>query len=136
MEEENRYSLSKPTVVIMVTVALFYDFVQAIISLLHIIPALGNLMAAIATALLSAVAWLTFYFWFKLHGIHFNTAKRALTMGSGFIIELIPVLNILPGWTLAVILVILTTKVPAINKIENAGRVASGSKPNIAPKAN
>lgn len=102
------------TATLMISVAFFYDLVQALFDLLHFIPVVGNVIATIVTALLSVVAWLTFYVWFKMHGVHFHTAKRAITMGAGFLIELIPILNILPVWTLAVVLIFLTARMPKI----------------------
>lgn len=115
--------INNVTATLMVSVALFYDLVQALFDLLHIIPVVGNVIATVVTALLSVVAWLTFYVWFKMHGVHFHTAKRAVTMGAGFLIELIPVLNILPAWTLAVILIFMTARMPKIVQT-----VASGAK--------
>lgn len=125
-EETNKYKLSATTMALIGSVALFYDLVQALFDLLHFIPFLGNLLASVFTAIISVIAWMTFYFWFKLHGIHFNTAKRALTLGGGFLIELIPVLNILPAWTLAVVLIFLTTKVPIIKKVSDVGQATKG----------
>lgn len=83
----------------MISTALFFDAWQALIQL---IPGLGQIFAS----LVAMFAFMTFWFWFRLHGIKFSTAKRSAIMGGGFFIELIPILNILPAWTLAVTLVI------------------------------
>jgi hypothetical protein len=115
-------SLSKFTVTLMVCVALFFDLVQFLLDLFHGIPVVGNAFAIVATALLSVFAFLVFWFWFFMHGIRFNTAKRLLSMGGGFIFELIPILNALPAWTLAVIVVITTTKIPQIAQIASAAQ--------------
>lgn len=57
---------------------------------------------------------MTFWLWFKLKGVNFGTARRAASMTAGFLIELIPIINILPAWTLAVGLVCADTKVKDI----------------------
>lgn len=46
----------------------------------------------------------TFWLWFKIHGIDigFTSPKRLLTMSTGSLIEIIPVISALPGWTAAV----------------------------------
>lgn len=120
----------------MVSVALAYDGIQALFDLLHLIPVVGNIIAAIITALISVAAWLTFYIWLKMHGVHFNSAKRILTMGGGFFLELLPVLNMLPAWTLAVVLIYMTTKMPkmaqvAVGAKSGAGKIAQST---TAPK--
>lgn len=95
--------LNNITIVFMVSVALFYDAVQGIINL---IPILGQILSG----LISMFAFLTFYLWFKLKGLNFVTPKRAAYLGGGLLIELIPILNILPAWTLAVTLLALDSK--------------------------
>ncbi len=88
----------------MISTALFFDAFQAVIQL---IPGLGQILAS----LVGIYALLTFWLWFRLHGIKFSTPKRAGTMGGGFLIELIPLLNALPAWTLAVALIIADLRV-------------------------
>src|SRR3990167_4763114 len=96
MSEENK-GLSSITIAFMISVALFYDAIQAII---QIIPILGQILSS----LIGIFAFLTFYLWFKLKGFNFATPKRAGYLGGGLLVELIPILNILPAWTLAVTL--------------------------------
>ncbi len=98
--------LTTLTAGLMITVAVIFDIIQALLDLLHFIPLVGNIFAIISTSLLSVFAWLTFYLWMKIKGIDFASPKRSLSLGGGFIFELIPILNALPGWTLAVILII------------------------------
>lgn len=70
--------------------------------------------------IVSPIAFLTFYLWFKLRGIKFATAKRSGVMGVGFILELIPLLNTLPAWTLSVILVIMDIKMKPPKPADNS----------------
>lgn len=90
--------LKSHTIALMIAVALLYDALQAILNFIF----LGWLV--------SPAAFLTFYVWFKMNGIKFATPKRSGIMGAGFIIELIPILNTLPAWTLAVVLIVLDLK--------------------------
>lgn len=83
------------TIVFMISVAFFFDFLQALFALTFI----GSIVASV----MSIFIWLTFYLWLKLHGITFmDNLARMIIMWSGFVIELIPVLNIVPGWTFSV----------------------------------
>lgn len=134
----------------MVAVALLFDGLQAAANLLHGIPLVGNLSAIAITGLISVWAWLTFYVWFKLNGISFVSPKRALALNGGFLLEIIPVLNALPAWTAAVVIIFLSTraeelleKVPGGSKIAGAalkaggapgGAVTSAPKPTAPPR--
>jgi len=106
MQEENK-GLNSITIAFMIAVALFYDVFQVLINL---IPILGQILSA----LIGLFAFLTFYLWFKLKGLNFANPKRAAYLGGGFLIELVPILNILPAWTLAVTLLALNSKIKKI----------------------
>lgn len=83
----------------MIATALAYDITQF---LFNFIPVVGWIISGF----IFAFAFLTFYVWFKLYGTNFMTPKRALAMGAGVIIEMVPILNSLPGWTVAVLFLI------------------------------
>ena len=114
-----RREITKITMGLMVGVALFYDVIQAGLDLL---PFVGWILSP----LVSIPAFLTFYIWFKIYGRNFMTPKRALAMGAGVIIEMIPILNILPGWTIAVLFLIGIEKAEKIASIVPGGGVATG----------
>jgi hypothetical protein len=105
------------TLVFMLVVAGFYDLIQFLISF---IPILGQVISM----LISVFAFLTFYLWFKTYGMNFMTPKRALTMGGGFLVELIPILDMLPAWTATVIILVGTTKVKELAAKSAIGGVA------------
>jgi len=107
--------ITKITMGLMVVVALFYDIVQIGLSTLP-------LAGWIISPLVSVFAFLTFYVWFKTYGRNFMTPKRALAMGGGAIIEMIPILNILPAWTMAVLFLI------GLEKAEKLASVVPGGK--------
>ncbi|MBX4195791.1 hypothetical protein KW796_02460 [Candidatus Parcubacteria bacterium] len=94
-----RPELGNQTIALMISVALFFDALQGMLNFL------------LMGWLVSPVALLTFWLWFRLHGIKFTSAKRIGIMGGGFILEMIPMINTLPAWTLAVSLVALDAKI-------------------------
>ncbi|MDQ3089728.1 MAG: hypothetical protein M3Q24_01065 [bacterium] len=95
--------LSQTTSGLMIAVAVFFDAFQLIINL---IPVLGQIISVV----IGFFAFLTFYFWFSSKGVKFATPKRGGILGGGFIVEMIPIINMLPAWTLAVVLIILDQK--------------------------
>lgn len=103
----------------MIIVALLFDGIQAGINL---IPIVGQILSF----LISIFAFLTFWVWFKMNGVSFAKPKRAGSMGVGFLVELIPVLNMLPAWTLAVFLIISDTKIKKVlSQTPGRGKIAS-----------
>lgn len=96
----------------MIIVAVIFDLLGLLLNLLHLIPVVGNVVAFVSVSVLSIVAWMTLYIWFKTKGVSFNTSRRMLSLGGGFLVELIPILNALPAWTLSTILVIASTRIP------------------------
>lgn len=117
----------------MIAVALFYDMAQAGLDVLHLIPFIGNAFAIMGTMIIDLWAFLTFYVWFKIHGVSFASPKRGLTMAGAVIIELIPVVNALPAWTAAVVILFLTTRgeealASTLSRVEGAaGAVGKGA---------
>jgi|SRR3989344_9617789 len=101
-EKTEKKGLDNTTIVFMICVALFYDALQVLLALIF----MGWLV--------SIFALLTFYTWFKIRGLNFVRPKRAGLLGGGFIIELIPIINILPAWTLAIVLLALDSKIKKI----------------------
>lgn len=93
--------LSTSTIGLMAGVAIFFDTLGALLTLIW----MGWLVTPIAYA--------TFWLWFKFHGLNFFTLKRAPTLGIGFFLEMIPGLNVLPAITFTVIRVALDTKFKA-----------------------
>lgn len=104
---ETGRSVGKVTFMMMVTVSLTFDIILGIISL---IPYVGWII----NALISVVAFMTFYMWFRTKGIKFTSPRKMMALPAGFLFELIPYLNILPGWTVAVFM---TTAVDKIEKV-------------------
>jgi hypothetical protein len=96
------------TLGLMLGTAIFFDLTQIIFAF------------AFMDWLVSFFAFLTFWLWFKFNKRSFVHPKRAVAIGSGVIIEMIPFLAILPGWTIMIILLI------AIEKAEKSARKILG----------
>jgi len=94
--------LKNHTIVLMVVTALFFDSLQWVLAYI--------LMDWLA----GFFAFLTFLVWFWLYGIKFTTPKRLATMGGAFIIEIVPILSLLPAWTGAVVILVLDYKAKKI----------------------
>ena len=102
MPEQETKGLNNTTIKLMIVVALFFD-------------ALGALLELVAMYWLVSIFYLlTFFLWFRLHGISFWKPKRFLVMGGSLIIELIPLVNLLPAMTLAVAVVALDSKIKKV----------------------
>lgn len=99
----------------MIAIAIFADALQALTKLLHFIPFAGNLMAVISGWFISFCAGFGFTLWFKLKKINILDKKAAIRMSS-MLIEIIPILNVLPGWTIYVSNVIAYTRTMDLKK--------------------
>jgi hypothetical protein len=100
----------------MIMFALFIDAIQALLTLL---PIIGWILAPVA----GVAGLIIFYFWLKNYGIKFSSPRQAKRLVVGFIVEMIPLLNALPTWTLAITLIVMKEKAKnlspeSINKIE------------------
>ena len=96
--------IDSSTGLLMVIVALGFDFFQGIIGIL---PIAGFILAP----LISLFIWLTFWIWLKLHGVNItDKTKRIVIMWGGFLLELIPLLDILPIWTITIFITVLSVQ--------------------------
>ena len=94
--------LKNTTISLMIAVALFFDALQALLTLIF----MGWLVGIFAA--------LTFYVWFKSHGISFMKPKRLFAFGGATIAEVIPFLSVLPAWTAAVSYLALQSKIQEV----------------------
>ena len=123
----NNQEISKITMVAMIVVALFFDGIQAGTVYIFFIPFVGFILEPLIAAGASLFAFMTFFLWFNLSGIKFNS-KIATTIMGTFFIELIPLLNTLPAWTLSMVITFLFLKTKKI-----AGGIIPGSE-NLSDK--
>lgn len=94
--------LTKIVIFLMVSLAIVFDLINFLI---NFIPIIGQIISIFV----SIVGYSIFIIWFMLKGIKLTTKKRAASMGIGCIIELLPLVNMLPAMTASVVLTILTT---------------------------
>ena len=97
--------IDSSTGLFMVITALWFDFLQI---------ALG-----IFALLVTPFMWLTFFVWLKLHKVTIgDSVKRIALMFGGFLVELIPIVNILPAWNLMIFITVLLVQRSDKKKIE------------------
>ena len=90
--------LSSSTIGLMAGVAIFLDTLKALLDFIF----MGWLV--------TIFYYMTFWLWFKMKGLNFFTLKRAPTQVIGFLIEMIPGINILPAFTFTVVKIALDNK--------------------------
>jgi len=108
--EEKKDKISLQGAVGIVTLALFFDASGAII---NIIPFIGQVLSVIIGGLGYLIVGFCFFYFFQVNVLE---TKRLMKFFSGAIIEIIPVINILPGLTASVIMTIM-----AVNIAEKTG---------------
>ena len=124
-QQKKQHVIPALTAVLMLGTASFYDLLQVGVNLLQglnaLVPGLGVALVFLLGLPLTIWAWLTFYVWFKLHGVSFMQPKRFAIMSiCGFADA---IMNILPAWIAAVGLLILSTRAE-----ELLAKVAAGAK--------
>lgn len=103
-KKDGKREIKNHTIALMVSTALFFDGMQWLLAWIFM------------DWLAGFFAFMTFFVWFKLYGMKFMTPKRLATMGGAFIIEIAPVLAMLPAWTGAVVILILDYKAKKLIK--------------------
>lgn len=78
----------------MMGTAAIVDFFQFLLNML--------LIGIILNRFISILTLLTFYIWFKMHNVSFsNSPKRFGVMAITGLTEIIPLLDLLPAWTIS-----------------------------------
>ncbi len=86
---------------LMVAVAFGFDLFQGVVGLT---PFVGWVLSP----MIGLIIWLTFWIWLKLHGVSVvESVERMAILFGGFLVELVPILNILPVWTLTIFVTVL-----------------------------
>lgn len=98
--EEKRKRIGNMQGALMIGVAGVIDFVQGLLT--------AGFIGVIVSTFISIFAWLTFYFWFKLNGINMldSGVRKIITLLCGAFIEMLPVINVLPAWTISVVIML------------------------------
>src|SRR3989344_5330043 len=97
--------------ILMLGTAIFYDCIETVFSLiLHAIPVAGTLLEAGMAFIFSGLFSLTFYIWFKIKDVRFMTWRRIVPQLAALVIELIPILDLLPSRVLSILIIIFLTR--------------------------
>lgn len=96
MEKEK--GLDSHTIFFMIWTAVFFDFLQFILSFIM----MGWLVGFFAG--------LTFWWWFRQHGISFSRPSRWGSFALTYLVEVIPGLGAIPAWTFEVGFLALSSK--------------------------
>lgn len=98
MEGEKRNRIDNIQAMFMIGVAAMVDFVQGLLT--------AGFIGIIVSSFISIFTWLMFYLWFKLNGIGFldQGTRLAVTIWGGAFIEILPIINVLPAWTISVVI--------------------------------
>ncbi len=122
MEEEKKEGkLSAETVWFMIGTALFFDFLQFLFTFIF----MGWLVGIFAG--------LTFWFWFRGHGISFKKASRWGSFAFTYLIEMLPFISAIPAWTVEVSYIALTNKLQEVVPGANITKLDLNKKPsNVA----
>ena len=116
-------------------VALLFDGIIAAPKLLDLVPVLDFLTIPVnfmVGMLVSVWAWLSFYVWFKFHGITFLGVKRIMAFPLAMVIKVVPFLGLIPAWTAAVLVLFSTTRAEEL--LEKAGPLGTIASKALAAK--
>ncbi len=91
--------------------ALLFDAVQFIVSFL---PILGQIISI----LINIFAQMTFALWFKIRGVSYFEARRGIRTLLGFVVEIIPIIGMLPALTLQIFLMYQTIDIAEQPKLD------------------
>lgn len=103
---DTQYRISAFESGLMIAVAVIYDLIQ--IALTWTLGWIG--IGFIGSWLMTLWGGMTFGLWFTLKGASIMSGRRAAALGLGAILEVIPLLNALPGWTVSVIIGLSVTR--------------------------
>jgi hypothetical protein len=104
--EKKRQRIDLLNKVGLIITVLLFELTGLALNLLGFIPVVGQIIAWPITTLLGAVSIIIFTVWFMVLGIGFTNPKQIAGGIIGSIVELIPVVNLLPGALIAVLITI------------------------------
>ena len=89
------------TVYLMIGTAIFFDVLIAIVDLLDLVT--FGLASILFGSIFDMLAGMTFWLWFKVKGAKFGK-RRSLSLLGGFVAKFIPIIDLFPDWTIAILL--------------------------------
>lgn len=86
------------------------DFAQFLLTFLHAVPIVGNIIAFVTTSILGLLTGIILFLWFLILGKGFTTPSSMITLVTGLTMEVAPSpFNALPAWTAAVAFILFKT---------------------------
>ncbi len=116
--EDKKPQISDPIKVLMLVVAIFFDVVKFGI---NFIPVLGQVLSVFV----GIFAQMTFWLWFKMKGVSYNSSKRLIPVISATLIGFIPFLDMIPDLTFEMLFVLGTLKAEEVLEKVPGGKMAS-----------
>lgn len=96
---QKRNRISREKAGFMIGVACFYDAFQFLLT--------TTFIGAFFTPLISVIAWLHFWLWFKLNGVSWSDSLRKIVLAFGVMLfESFPFLSAIPTWTISASLMV------------------------------
>lgn len=82
----------------MIATAVTIDILQGFLALM--------IIGLVLNTIIGIFAWIIFFVWSKILGVNFldRGGQKAIVYFGGGVLEFIPLLNILPAWTLTIVL--------------------------------
>ncbi len=105
MNDKKRERITLITGGFMIGIALLFDGLQMILSIVFGITGVGIPIAMLADWMIGFFAGICFWIWFLLCGVNFNGKKAGSLLASmalGIFLEAVPLLDALPGITFTV----------------------------------
>ncbi len=107
-DAEQKTKLDRSDIGLLIGVALLFDLIGGVISLVDLVaPPIGELINGVTTF---PLATFTLYLMYKKRGIEFKDGKVLVRFWGSLLIGFIPLIAILPEYTLNVILMVVATK--------------------------
>jgi len=94
----------------LIAAAVITDILQSLVDLLVFIPAVGIILSFVLGVIIDISAMIIFGMWFSILGVSLVGRYPLGFLGTS-ILEIIPLLNILPGWTMFVTLIIIEERI-------------------------
>ncbi|OGN25458.1 MAG: hypothetical protein A3A13_03135 [Candidatus Yanofskybacteria bacterium RIFCSPLOWO2_01_FULL_43_22] len=111
-ENTHHYRIATWEAGFMIGVAIVFDGVAALLGLL--------IIGGVVNSFVAIVASFVFGLWLHSKKVSLADTRVLIRMVSGLVIELIPIVNILPAWTFCIVSTILLTRLQDKSKIVSA----------------
>jgi hypothetical protein len=142
-DNRKKHKIGNVTALVMVMLAVLFDIAQFGATFLHVVPAIGNAAAIVIAWFIAILSISTFALWFALSGVNYisgrGAGRRMLIALSAVIVELVPIIDALPGITIGVIGIIIESRISdaqrstaPLSRIQRVPQIRRGAPPRPA----